>query len=140
LRRRIASLAGVFGVDTGCPQCPDQVRDAAAVAEVRCLGGCGRVLRSPASIARKYGRRCWERAHRRAETLASSFTDEQVERAVEAVEDGAVVPGETPAVWYVVSSRGDAFYTVENAAICDCEAGQAGRMCWHLGAVALVAA
>ncbi|MDT3438322.1 DUF6011 domain-containing protein [Pseudofrankia sp. BMG5.37] len=108
-------------------------------AEVRCLGGCGRVLRSAASIARGYGRRCWERAHRRAETLAGSFSDDQVEAAVEAIEDGAVIPAAEAHVWLVVSSRGDEVYRVENAAVCDCEAGQAGRQCWHLGAVALVA-
>jgi uncharacterized Zn finger protein len=50
------------------------------------------------------------------------------------------VPAAEPFVWLVVSSRGDDVYEVANGARCTCPAGEAGRACWHLAAVGLVAA
>ncbi|ADP78361.1 DUF6011 domain-containing protein [Pseudofrankia inefficax] len=127
-----------FGADT------DEMaaRFAAVVADftpapaATCLG-CGRRITAAASVARGYGEGCWRRARRRAALLAGSFSDRQVEQAVEAVEDGAIVPAETPRAWLVVSSKGDEVYQTDGAA-CDCPAGQSGRICWHLASVALV--
>ncbi|ADP84395.1 DUF6011 domain-containing protein [Pseudofrankia inefficax] len=127
-----------FGADT------DEMaaRFAAVVADFTpapaptCLG-CGRALRSARSIAAGMGPTCLRNARRRAALLAGSFTDRQIEAAVEAVEDGAVIPAETPRVWLIVGSKGDEIYTTDGA-VCDCLAGQNGRACWHLAATALV--
>jgi len=115
--------------------------DPAATVEpvVYCLGGCGRKLTSAESVARGYGRRCWRRAHERAATLGPEYSDRQVEAAVEAIEDGAVVPAAVPGVWYVVGSKGDAIYET-TAATCTCKHfTERGKACSHMAAVALVA-
>ena len=126
-----------FGAETD-----EMVQRFAAVATpapvVRCLGGCGRRLTSATSIRRGYGRQCWKRAHERAATLGPEYSDTQVESALEALEDGAVVPAAVPGVWYVVGSRGDAIYET-TLATCTCERfGKRGKACSHMAAVSLV--
>jgi hypothetical protein len=116
--------------------------DAAAVvtapAPVRCLG-CRRILKSETSIARGRGKACYRRALAAAATLGPEYSDRQVESAIEAIEDGAVVPAAVPGVWYVVGSRGDAIYETTTAT-CTCLAfSEHGRTCWHRASVELVA-
>lgn len=106
---------------------------------IRCLG-CGRELKSETSRRVGLGRTCLRNARRRATLLDGSFTDAQIEAAVEAIEDGAVVPAAVPGIWYVVGSKGDEIYET-TAATCTCKAfTEAGRLCWHRASVALIAA
>jgi hypothetical protein len=120
------------------PAIEDAVADKQA-GPARCLG-CRRPIRSARALARSYGEGCWRKARRRASELGAAYSDEQIEKAVEAVEDGAVIPGESAAVWLVVSSRGDEVYEVAGGAVCTCPAGEAGRGCWHLAAVEMISA
>jgi len=115
------------------------VAPAPATPPARCLG-CGRALRSAKSLAAGMGPTCLRNARRRASLLDGSFSDRQVEAAVEAVEDGAVVPAAVAGVFYVVGSKGDKVYETTAAGTCTCRAFvDGGRLCWHAAAVALVA-
>jgi hypothetical protein len=114
----------------------------ATVAETRkCLGGCGRTLRSAEAVARGYGSRCWSKI-RKAERTAdlSAWTASQVEEARQAIEDGAVVPSTREGVFHVVSSDGSEVYRTHRNG-CTCTNGRKTsqpRPCWHRCAVALV--
>lgn len=138
--RDIFDLAGAtFGTETD-----EMAERFAAVAtpvpviEVRCLG-CGRVLHSAESRARGRGRACYRRAMDAAATLGPEFSDRQVEAAIEAIEDGAVVPSGIAGVWLVVGSRGDKVYAT-TVSTCECEHfAKRGRACHHMASVSLVA-
>lgn len=97
------------------------------VAPARCRD-CGRPIRAAASVARGLGEGCLRKARRRAVELGDAYSDDQVEAAVEAVEDGAVVPDADAGVWLVVASKGEVVYTTDGA-VFDCPAGKAGRAC-----------
>lgn len=126
---------------------------------VKCLG-CGRKLKAKASVAQRRGPRCQERYTREIETalnfaaidLAASYTDRQIDKAVELIEQNAIMPylwadsgTPTNGIYLTVSSDGQHRYTT-GAARCTCKAGRHGRRCYHraaalvLDAVASVAA
>ena len=109
----------------------------------KCLGGCGRTLRSAEAVARGYGSGCWRKIRKAAKTAdLSAWTPSQVEEARQAIEDGAVVPSTRPGVFHVVSSDGSEVYRTHRDG-CSCQNGmqtRPPRPCWHRCAVAIVTA
>jgi hypothetical protein len=102
-----------------------------------CLG-CGRTLRSADSIRRGRGRRCWAKI-RHAERTAqlAPWKPEQIAKAAEAIEDGAVIRLRGR-VFLVVSTDGTETYRTAATGQCNCPAGLKGRRCFHTAA-ALIA-
>ena len=102
---------------------------------------CGRDITSARSIREAtqnggYGRGCARKIADAA--LASDQPAEQVDKALELIEDGALVHW-TRDLFQAVSTDGTEVYTIDAAAgSCTCPAGQHGRTCYHAVAVALV--
>lgn len=91
-------------------------------APVKC-GRCHRVLRSARSCREGYGPGC--RAIMRAAAIAAAvkgFTEVQVERARELIQDRALVATNRDGVFRVVSSDGDRTY-LTTADVCNCPSG-----------------
>jgi hypothetical protein len=92
-----------------------------------CLApGCGRRLICKASRARGYGWGCWRRirAAARVKALAAklaAFTARQIESAIEAIEDCAVIPAAAIGWFHIVSTDGSEVYEA-TAANCPCAA------------------
>lgn len=109
----------------------------------KCLGGCGRTLRSAEAVARGYGARCWAKIRKAAKTAdLSQWTESQIEDARQAVEDGAVVRSTREGVFHVVSSDGTEVHLVHRNG-CNCQNGlktRQPRPCWHRCAVAIMTA
>lgn len=104
---------------------------------------CGRTLRSSKSVADGMGASCKAKVARAAEKVTSGYQAVQVAKATELIELAAIVRQGPRRVgtFQAVSSRGDAVYTVNQAAhACDCPAGAAGRLCYHLAAADILAA
>jgi hypothetical protein len=103
--------------------------------DTRCLR-CGRKLTAQASVARGTGRGCRARITAAAGTAdLSAFTPAQVEKAAEAIAEGAVVPTSRPGMYAVSSSDGSLVYMVDaTCQACTCKAGERGRRCWHRAA------
>ena len=108
----------------------------------RCLG-CRHLIRSAEALATGYGAGCRAKIRRAARTAdLSQWTASQVAEAVQAVEDGAVVPSTRPGVLHVVSSDGSEVYRTHRDG-CSCTNGlqtRPPRPCWHRCAVAIVTA
>jgi len=109
----------------------------------KCLGGCGRTLRSAEAVARGYGSRCWAKIRKAAKQAdLSAWTPQQVEQARELIEDGGVVPSTRPDVFHTVSTDGTEVHrTAEHG--CNCTNGlktHQPRPCFHRCAVAIVLA
>jgi len=107
---------------------------------IRCQG-CKRPLRAAASIAAGRGPRCLAKARAAALTDAvKDFTPAQVEKALEAIAEGAVVATSRPGIYRCVSSDGSTVYLVAYEG-CTCPSGTRGlgRLCWHRAAVRLLA-
>ena len=109
--------------------------------QVKCLR-CGRVLRSPKSIAGKYGPVCAAKIRKAAtEQALTGFTEDQHAKAVELIADGGIVPTSRPGVYAATSSDGSTYYVVNLADPgCTCAAGQHGRACYHLAAARILQA
>lgn len=109
----------------------------------KCLGGCGRTLRSAEAVSRGYGSGCWRKIRRAARAAdLSAWTGSQAADARQALEDGAVVPSTREGVYHVVSSDGSEVYRT-HANGCSCTNGlqtRPSRPCWHRAAVAIVTA
>jgi hypothetical protein len=109
----------------------------------KCLGGCGRTLHSPATVARGYGSRCWAKIRKAAKQAdLSAWTPAQIEDARQAIEDAAVIPSNREGVFHVVSSDGSEVHLVHRDG-CNCTAGlktHQPRPCWHRCAIAIVLA
>jgi hypothetical protein len=107
-----------------------------------CLApGCGRRLFCKTSRLRGYGWGCWRRirAAARLEALAAklaAFTSRQIDQAIEAIEDAAIIPAAIIGWFHVVSSDGSEIYEA-TAAACPCPAS---KECWHRAAALLVTA
>ena len=107
----------------------------------KCLN-CGRVrhFRSAAAAerAKPAGRVCAMRIRLAAMTEAvKGFAAAQVEKAREAIADGAFVPTGHHGVFAAVSSNGVDRYLTHSAA-CNCPAGLRGRQCYHLAAARIL--
>jgi len=93
---------------------------------------CGRLLRSTKSVAAGLGPVCAAKIAEAAIIAARTDPTTQVDKAVELIEDGAIVPV-TPTVYLAVSTDGSVNYEVNAlAGSCSCKAGQYGRRCFHL--------
>lgn len=102
---------------------------------------CHRVLRSAKSIARGYGPTCTKRIAENAKVAATDYKPEQVEKALELIELGAIVPAARAHVFEIVSSRGNELYIVHpDSHSCDCKAGARGIRCYHLAAAQILTA
>lgn len=102
---------------------------------------CRHVLRSAKSVALGYGPTCMRRIKENAAVAATDFKPVQVEKAMELITDGGLVPSIRPRLFFAVSSRGDESYlinTIDNS--CDCKAGARGVRCYHLAAAQILAA
>ena len=109
----------------------------------KCLGGCGYTLTSARAVARGYGSRCWAKIRKAAKTAdLSAWTPAQVAEALQAIDDGAVVPSNREGVFHVVSTDGSEVHlTAEHG--CNCTNGlqnKPPRPCWHRCGVAIVKA
>jgi hypothetical protein len=107
-----------------------------------CLApGCGRRLFCKTSRARGYGWGCWRRirAAAKVEALAAKlavFTARQIESALEAIEDCAVIPAAVIGWFHVVSTDGSEVYE-GTAQSCPCPAS---AECWHRAAMIMATA
>lgn len=100
---------------------------------------CGRKLRSKRSRSVGYGRVCLWRIGR---ALPKGATQEQVDKAVQLIDDGGLAPVGArfrAKVFRIVSSRGDDYY-LTCATHCTCPAGRREKLCYHRVAVAWVTA
>lgn len=110
-----------------------------AIAKTATCSSCGRVLRNAESVARGIGPKCLRAARQRAAQLDATYTDAQIESAIEAIEDGAVVPSCRPLLYFVVSTDGSENHLVNLIEdTCNCPAGRADRACYHLAAAQAV--
>lgn len=99
---------------------------------------CGRPLRSTTSRTRGYGAHCG-RIIRTTATTATTYKPEQIEAAIELIEDGGIHTLRPGRVWLTISTDGTATHrTAHNA--CTCKAGLRGANCYHRAAVHLLAA
>jgi hypothetical protein len=93
-------------------------------------GRCGRTLTDPRSITLGLGPTCAKKIA--AAATATDASPSQIEKAVELIEDGAIVRI-TPAVFLAVSTDGSVIYeTSPLTGECSCRAGQHQRRCFHL--------
>lgn len=98
---------------------------------VRCVE-CKRPLRSAESVARRYGRVCGAKIAARAAALKTQgVTAAALDKAVELIADGGVVPVKGRTVFRMVSTDGQKRYLTHQSA-CTCPAGTKGRhLCYH---------
>jgi hypothetical protein len=120
----------------------EQVTPSAIVTIVTCRR-CGRHLRTAESVARGIGPKCLAREKSEAATVAGTgrFTVSQINKAVELITTGGIVPSARPLLWFVVSSDGRETYlvnTIEDT--CTCPAGERDVLCYHLAATAIIEA
>jgi hypothetical protein len=117
----------------------------ATTTAVKCAE-CGRTLTNLRSIAARRGPTCRARV---AQAIATATTNgklaayqpAQVAKAVEVVELAAIARVRRSTAWVVVSSHGNATYTVDiHTRTCTCPAGDHGRRCYHLAAAEILAA
>ena len=100
--------------------------------------GCGHRIWSAQSERTGYGSDCRTRVHL-AERLAArhdGFKPEQVARAVQLIEDGAIVPSGVPALFVCVSSDGTRRYFT-SLVHCTCDARVT---CYHQVAASILTA
>jgi Family of unknown function (DUF6011) len=99
---------------------------------------CGRILTDPKRVATGLGRTCQAKIAEAAKALEQPAG--QVEKAVELIEDGALVHW-TRDLFVAVSNDGVTVYEVDAAAgSCTCPAGVNGRHCYHRIAAEIVQA
>jgi hypothetical protein len=97
---------------------------------------CGRTLTDPKRVALGLGRTCAAKIAEAAKAV--SHPASQVAKAVDLIEDGALIHW-TRDLFQAVSTDGTEVYTVDAAAgSCTCPAGTNGRGCYHRTAVALL--
>ena len=100
---------------------------------------CGRPLRAAKSVAAQRGPRCAARIRAAAREIAlAGFTPRQIDAALEAISDGAVILLRA-GIYRVVSSDGHTAYSAHYSG-CTCPAGTLGlgRACWHKAAVRIL--
>ncbi|MGJ3558944.1 hypothetical protein ACR6C2_08165 [Streptomyces sp. INA 01156] len=110
--------------------------DATPDTETRCLR-CRRRLRNPSPDG--YGPRC-RRKVRQAARAEGEHPLWQVNKAIELLELGAVVPLRQNRVFLVVADDGLGVYRTAATGQCNCPAGLRSVRCYHAVAAHLVAA
>ncbi|MEV6565899.1 hypothetical protein [Streptomyces kronopolitis] len=106
----------------------------------RCLK-CRRPLRNPSPDG--YGPKCRQAVRRTARTNPGRYHAWQVNKAVELLELGAVVPLRKTSksrVFLVVSDDGSEVYRTAATGQCNCPAGLRGTRCYHAAAAYAAAA
>jgi hypothetical protein len=102
---------------------------------------CRHVLRSAKSIKLGYGPTCARRIKENARIAATDYKPQQVEKAMELIELGAIVATVHALLFEVVSSSGTERYLTDAAArACTCKAGERGVRCYHLAAAQILTA
>ena len=103
---------------------------------VTCLV-CGHAVTGAVLSSGPYHDRCAARLRQVASLLVSAgLGQDQAERALQALIDGAVIPAGTEGTFLVVASEGDGSY-VSGANFCSCPAA---AHCYHIIAVILLVA
>jgi len=116
---------------------------AVAVVKTTSCRRCGRQLRTADSVARGIGPKCLAREKSQAAVLATTgeYTASQINKAVDMILTGAIVPSSRPLEFFAVSSDGRDIYTVDTIeGTCNCPAGARDVACYHLAAVAIIEA
>ena len=107
--------------------------------EARCLR-CGRKLTAAGSVARRLGKACAAKVAAATQAAdLSAWTPAQVADALQAIEDGAVVPSTRDGVFHVVSTDGTGVHLTA-AGWCDCRASEKDKLCYHRCAVVIMTA
>jgi hypothetical protein len=110
---------------------------------VRCTApDCGRILRSPKSVALGVGPRCKAKlnaARAVMEDALAGLSDAQKTRALALIGDRKVRPTSQRGQ-YAVTGSDDVTIYLTTVASCGCRAFACGRTCYHVGAVRCVAA
>lgn len=105
---------------------------------------CGRKLTDPRSIARGMGPVCARKARKAAEVIdLSAFRDAKSARtkAVELVEQAAIVPASRTGLFLAVSSDGTNTYLIDaTEGSCTCTGHARTGRCYHLVAAAILTA
>lgn len=105
---------------------------------------CGRKLTDPRSIARGMGPVCARKARRAAEVIdLSAFRDAKSARtkAVELVEQAAIVPASRSGLYLAPSSDGSNTYLIDTLeGSCTCKGFAHQGRCYHLVAAAMLTA
>jgi hypothetical protein len=99
---------------------------------------CGRKLTSAKAVKIGYGAKCATRIRKALPVAGVGFKAEQVEKAQELIETGAVIPMRGRRIFKVVGSKGEIYRTA--ATNCNCPAGLRGRRCYHVLTVRAIAA
>ncbi|MFF4388566.1 hypothetical protein ACFY0G_17565 [Streptomyces sp. NPDC001552] len=101
----------------------------------RCLK-CRRILRRPTPDG--YGPKCRRKVHTAARTERTSpnsrYQGWQINKAIELLEMGAVVPLRQNRIFLVVSDDGSEIYRTAASGQCNCPAGLRSVRCYHAAA------
>ncbi|NUP52331.1 MAG: hypothetical protein HOW97_34170 [Catenulispora sp.] len=101
-----------------------------ATQQTRCRH-CGRTLRSLKSVAAGVGPTCARKIRKATAAQAVAHKPQAIEKAVELIEQGGILPLRGRRVFAVVSSDGTRTYKTA-AQGCTCPAGLKGRhVCYH---------
>lgn len=96
--------------------------------------GCGRKL--TASAGAGYGPTCEAKVRETLEAVAATYSPAQIDRALQLVASGQMIPVGAHGAWFVPSSDGLRSY-LATASTCNCRAGRHGVPCYHCAAAAL---
>lgn len=98
---------------------------------------CNRKLTSATSIERGYGPTCWAKEmafYKRVISELADFSDRQLDKAEELLDDKGLQPTRRAGFWLAVASNGIDTYLVHRYG-CNCPAGVKARRCYHRAAV-----
>lgn len=99
---------------------------------------CHRPLRSARSIALGYGPTCHRKIRHATTAAATTTKPDAINKAVELIEQGGILPLRGRRIFTVVSSDGERTYKTA-AQGCTCPAGVRGRhVCYHRVAAAIL--
>lgn len=105
---------------------------------------CGRTLRSEKSIANGMGRTCKAKVRHAADVIdLTAFRDAKAakSKAVELVEQAAIIPASRPGLYLAASSDGTNTYLIDTLeGSCTCKGFAHQGRCYHAVAAALIAA
>lgn len=99
---------------------------------------CGRLLRSPSSVARGYGRHCATKIRHAAADL-TDYQPHQISSARQLIADAAIIPLRRT-LFLAVSTDGAAVHRTDARGHCTCPAGLKSGRCYHTAAARLLLA